>query len=86
MAEGIEVEVAWREGEGVRVVPCRMAAGATVNDALRQAGAPAMAAVGIHGRICRLDQVLQGAERIEIYEALPNDPKRARRERARRGR
>jgi len=81
MAE-IRVEVAWREGVRVRIESCRLPAGATVADALRAAGAPHGAAMGIFGQVVQAGQVLRGAERVEVYEALPNDPKLARRARA----
>ncbi|MBS0612667.1 MAG: RnfH family protein [Steroidobacteraceae bacterium] len=82
----IVVEVAWREGSRVRVESCRLPAGATVADALQVVGAPREAAVGIFGRVVEADTVLCCADRVEVYEALPNDPKLARRERARQAR
>jgi putative ubiquitin-RnfH superfamily antitoxin RatB of RatAB toxin-antitoxin module len=38
--------------------------------------------VGIFGNVCRLDQVLRQADRVEIYRPLLHDPKDARRQRA----
>ncbi len=39
------------------------------------------AAVGIHGQLCPRDHVPADADRVEIYRALPADPRAARRAR-----
>ncbi len=38
--------------------------------------------VGIFGKVCAADQVLNMADRVEIYRPLIHDPKEARRQRA----
>jgi putative ubiquitin-RnfH superfamily antitoxin RatB of RatAB toxin-antitoxin module len=38
--------------------------------------------VGIFGKLCDLNQLLKAGDRVEIYRALHNDPKEARRQRA----
>jgi putative ubiquitin-RnfH superfamily antitoxin RatB of RatAB toxin-antitoxin module len=66
--------------------------GATLEQALRQAALDAdlrdvdlsRAPLGIFGCIARRDQVLHHGDRIEIYRPLAEDPKIARRRRARR--
>ncbi len=62
---------------------------ATVGDALaRASGDPAFAgvdfsaAVGVFGRLARADAPLRDGDRVEIYRALREDPKSARRRRA----
>jgi putative ubiquitin-RnfH superfamily antitoxin RatB of RatAB toxin-antitoxin module len=40
--------------------------------------------LGVFGRICRPEQILQSGDRVEIYHPLLADPKTARRDRARR--
>src|SRR6476646_2254470 len=56
-------------------------AGATVGDALRQAGVdlPAGCEVGIWGRRATLTQVLRDGDRVELARPLRVDPKVARR-------
>lgn len=44
------------------------------------------AAVGIFGEPCERETIPREGDRIELYRPLLNDPKQARRERARRGR
>ena len=87
MDELIEVELAMREGGDVRIRRCRLPAGSRVSDALREFGlAVPEARVGIFGRVVPAEQVLHAGDRVEIYEALPQDPKVARRERVKKAR
>ncbi len=68
-----------------------MPEGSTVESALEMAGAatefPELAQkkspphVGVWGRRCGLEQILQDKDRVEIYRNLRVDPKVARRER-----
>lgn len=62
-----------------------LAAGATVGDALRQAGVdmPPGCEVGIWGRRAALTHVLRDGDRVEVARPLRVDPKVARRERFR---
>lgn len=64
--------------------------GSTVGQAITQSGISAHFAdidirnhsVGIFGKAVSLGHVLQAGDRVEIYRALINDPKQARRLRA----
>ena len=66
-----------------------MADGATVGDALAQAGVvlPSgdFVAVAVHGVLARDQQVLEEGDRIELLRPLVADPKENRRRRARGG-
>ena len=67
-----------------------MAAGATVQDAVRQSAVLEEAGgidladcrLGIYGKLKTLDTVLREGDRVEIYRPLMADPKDARRRRA----
>jgi putative ubiquitin-RnfH superfamily antitoxin RatB of RatAB toxin-antitoxin module len=64
--------------------------GATIADAIAQAGANlrlavadlSRCAVGIYGKRARRDTVLADGDRVELYRPLKVDPKQARRQRA----
>jgi uncharacterized protein len=91
MAETIVVDVAWVAEDRAQLRTCTLRAGASVADALgcvekdlaSSVGNFNECPVGIFGRVVRRDQLLQNGDRVEIYRALPNDPKTARRHRAR---
>ena len=86
----ILVEVAYAEPHRAIVKVVRLAAPATIADALAVAAADpdfsgidiAHAPVGVFGRLARPEQQLRAGDRIEIYRALAADPKIARRARA----
>lgn len=87
---GLRVEVCYAEpGRHWRVTLC-LPEGSTVDDALQAASADlperdwATLPLGIHGRLCGRDQRLVEGDRVELYRPLVNDPKAARRARARR--
>lgn len=63
--------------------PLELAAGATVAEALRQAGVavPEGAHVGVWGRRAPMSQLLRDDDRVEVARPLRVDPKVARRER-----
>lgn len=90
MAETIVVDVAWGAEDRAQLRTCSLLAGACVADALAcvekelasSVGNLNECAVGIFGRVVPRDQLLQNGDRVEIYRALPNDPKTARRHRA----
>jgi hypothetical protein len=90
----IGIEVAYAEPHRAVVRAYRLAAPATIDDALRLAAADpefagidlAGSAVGIFGRVSSLSQMLADGDRIEIYRPLAADPKAARRARAREAR
>lgn len=71
-------------------VPLMLAAGATVDDALRASGlceryslAPEEVVAGLWSRKAAGDTVLRDQDRVEIYRPLKVDPKEARRARYR---
>lgn len=85
----IAVELAWSPGPGrVERLALWLPAGCTAAQALARgrAAAPgrlpeAPAAVGVWGRACAPDTVLQDGDRLELYRPLSVDPKEARRRR-----
>lgn len=79
----------YAEPQRVRRKTYRLAPHSSVGDALDLAAADADfagvhlgGAVGIFGRITRRDAPLRDGDRVEIYRALSEDPKNARRRRA----
>ena len=89
----IDVEVAYATSEQQVIVTLNMPAGATVEQAIQASGVlsrfPEIDAInlktGIFGSVCKLDQSLKQADRVEIYRSLIHDPKEARRNRAAKG-
>jgi putative ubiquitin-RnfH superfamily antitoxin RatB of RatAB toxin-antitoxin module len=86
----IRVEVVYAQGKEVDAVTVRLAAGASVQDALAASGIAArhtgidLSAVGIFGRRVELEARLADGDRVEVYRPLVLDPKEQRRRRARR--
>lgn len=86
----IEVEVAYATSGEQIIVALELPEGATVEEAIKASGLPAcfpeinadQIQAGIFGSICKLDQRLKQADRVEIYRPLRHDPKEARRQRA----
>jgi putative ubiquitin-RnfH superfamily antitoxin RatB of RatAB toxin-antitoxin module len=84
----LRVEIAFspRAGEVVQTA-LTVAPGTTVSQALRASGLPVRhpelqaetLVLGIWGVACGPDAVLRDQDRIEVYRALPVDPKEARR-------
>jgi putative ubiquitin-RnfH superfamily antitoxin RatB of RatAB toxin-antitoxin module len=91
MAETIVVDVAWVTEDRAQLRTCTLRTGSCVADVLAcvenelasWVGNFSECPVGIFGRVVPRDQPLQNGDRVEIYRALPNDPKTARRHRAR---
>ncbi|MFI3197954.1 MAG: RnfH family protein [Methylococcaceae bacterium] len=89
----MDVEVAYANPEQQVIVALNMPAGATVEQAIQASGVlsrfPEIDAInlktGIFGSVCKLDQSLKQADRVEIYRSLIHDPKEARRNRAAKG-
>ena len=80
----VRVEVVYASGRKADVVVVRLPAGATVRDALVASGFSVDgSAVGIFGRRVAVDAPVADGDRVEIYRPLVNDPKEARRRRAR---
>ena len=90
MDETIVVDVAWVATDRAHLWTCTLHSGACVADALLALAnelAPSVGnldtcPVGIFGRVVPRDQPLLDGDRVEIYRDLPNDPKTARRQRA----
>jgi len=86
----IEVEVAYATPEKQEIVVVSLAAGANAAEAISASGLrrkfPELGmgelAVGLFAKPCQMDQVLASGDRVEIYRPLLNDPKDARRQRA----
>lgn len=81
------VSVVCDSAQGLLTCELSVAEGATVAEALAQAREqlgltlPDGHAVGIYGQPCGLDHVPVEGDRIELYRALPADPRVARRAR-----
>jgi putative ubiquitin-RnfH superfamily antitoxin RatB of RatAB toxin-antitoxin module len=86
----VEVEVVYAKPEQQTIVTLAMHKDATVDDAIKASGLlerypeidPFELKAGIFGVVCKLDQPVRTADRIEIYRPLLHDPKEARRQRA----
>jgi len=82
--------VAYATPERQEIVIVNLAAGANVAEAINASGLrqkfPELGvgelAVGLFAKPCQLDQALALGDRVEIYRPLLNDPKDARRQRA----
>jgi putative ubiquitin-RnfH superfamily antitoxin RatB of RatAB toxin-antitoxin module len=89
-ASVIMVEVAYAKTEEQVIIALKVPAGSTIETAIKGSGLLtrfseidlSKAKVGIFGRVCKLDQTVRQADRIEIYRPLVHDPKEARRQRA----
>ncbi len=90
-AATILVEFVYAEPHRAIVKSLSLPQGAKVADALLEAAKDVRlmsidlmrAALGIHGQVVRCDQVLRDGDRVEVYRPLREDPKTARRKRAR---
>ena len=86
----IRVEVAYAKPEEQAIINVTLPEGATVEQAIVNSGILSRfpeidlshAKVGIFSKACKLDQVLEESDRVEIYRPLLHDPKEARRSRA----
>jgi len=94
MAEAlIDVEVAYATPEQQVIIVLKVPEGATIEHAINASGLlnqfPEIDAAdikaGIFGSLCKLNQQLRQADRVEIYRPLIHDPKEARRQRAAKG-
>ena len=85
----IQVEVAYAKPDSQFLKEVEVRQGASVKDAINASGVldsyPEIdldtQSVGIFGRVCDLDRLLDAGDRVEIYRPLMIDPKDARRER-----
>ena len=86
----IDAEVIFALPDEQHLIHVRLGVGATVRDAITQSGIlqryPQIdlqhAKVGVFNRLCRLDQLVNAGDRIEIYRPLKIDPMDKRRKRA----
>jgi len=91
MPELISIEVAYATPEQQVIVALNVPENTTVETAIKSSGLLtrfseidlSATAVGIFGKLCELNQPLKAGDRVEIYRPLHNDPKEARRQRAR---
>lgn len=89
-AERLHAEVAYAAVSEQVIIPVTVAAGASIEDAIRASGILqrfpeidlARNPVGVFGEVANLADAVREGERIEIYRALRADPKMARRLRA----
>lgn len=90
----IRVEVAFALPERQRVLPLTVPIGTDVRQAIHQSGILeqfpeidlTQHRIGVFGRLCALDRVLEAGDRVEIYRPLKADPKEVRRRLAAEGR
>jgi putative ubiquitin-RnfH superfamily antitoxin RatB of RatAB toxin-antitoxin module len=93
MSEDISVEVVYALPEKQEVLSLKITSGAVVSEAIERSGILqdfpeidlASFKVGIYGKLAKLDAVLRGGDRIEIYRPLIADPKEIRKKRAAEG-
>lgn len=91
MPELMNIEVAYATPEQQVIVALDLPENSTLETAINASGLLARfpeidlsaAAVGIFGKLCELNQPLKAGDRVEMYRPLHNDPKEARRQRAR---
>lgn len=88
MLELMRIEVAYAKPEQQVIVVLDLPENSTVEAAINASGLLArfpeieLSAVGIFGKASELHQLLKTGDRVEIYRPLHNDPKEARRQRA----
>lgn len=90
MVETLAVEVVYAEGGRQDVARLELAAGSTIEQAIRASGLLERHAdidlasnqVGIFGKAASLASPLRDQDRVEIYRPLAADPKEMRRRRA----
>ena len=88
MPELMRIEVAYAKAEQQVIVVLDLPENSTVEAAINASGLLArfpeieLSAAGIFGKASELHQLLKTADRVEIYRPLHNDPKEARRQRA----
>ena len=92
MAEMLNVEVCYALPEKQLLIPVKLPAGATLQQALEASGILEKHReidlkknkFGIFAKLSKLDSALRDGDRVEIYRPLIADPKLARRTRAER--
>lgn len=92
MSDLLPVEVVYGAVDTLRKVSLQVPAGVSLGEAIERSGLlkefPQLdllnVAIGVHGRLRRLQDTVAAGDRIEIYRPLIADPKVTRRARARR--
>ena len=90
MVETIQVEVAYARPERQLILKVEVPAGTTAVEAVRLSGIEeqfpeidlAENRLGVFGKLCKADRLLNAGDRVEVYRPLLADPRAARRERA----
>lgn len=93
MANEIQVEVAYALPQQQVIMPVKLAADSTVEEAIKRCGILekfpeidlAQSKVGIFSKLTKLDTIVRDKDRVEIYRPLIADPKEVRRKRAEEG-
>lgn len=89
----IEIEVAYAKPDKQTLIPLRVHQGITAGQAVRESGVLEQCPeldlnamnLGVFGKACQVDHILQAGDRVEIYRPLVMDPKEQRRYRAGKG-
>ena len=91
MAESvIDIEVAYANPDKQVIIPVKLVKGASVQQVINESGVLEQFAeidlsrmcVGIFGKTCGLDKIVEQGDRVEIYRPLMQNPMDARRNRA----
>ena len=93
MPNEILIEVAYALPQKQIIIPIKIKAGATAEEAINASGIfkkfpeidLKINQIGIFGKLTQLDHVMRERDRIEIYRPLIADPKEIRRQRAAEG-
>jgi uncharacterized protein len=93
MPNEILIEVAYALPKKQMIIPIRVKAGLTAEEAIKASGIIKkfpeidlkINQIGIFGKLTQLDHVMRERDRIEIYRPLIADPKEIRRKRAAEG-
>lgn len=93
VTETIEVEVAFARPERQLILKVEVPQGTTAMEAVRLSGIeeefpeidPGQNRLGVFGKLCKADRVLNPGDRVEVYRPLLADPRAARRELAAEG-
>ena len=89
-ASKIIVEVAYAKPEKQVIIPVKIEAGASAEAAIQASGILqkfpeinlSVNAIGVFGKLVKLEQPLRQMDRVEIYRELIADPKEVRKQRA----
>lgn len=93
VGQAIEVEVAYARPERQLILKLEVPEGTTAIEAVRLSGIeeefpeiePEENRLGVFGKLCKADRILNPGDRVEVYRPLLADPRAARRELAAEG-